>query len=309
VLPFAPGTRVLLTGATGFIGSRIAESLRAMPGVECIGLSRRAPSDAPGMNVEAPLAGLTSDIWAKHRVDRIDVVLHVGGYIPKDASTSEAASDVLSANIAGTHALLESLPSPPRSVVYASTVDVYAPSEGTISESTPLGPTTLYAASKLYCEQLVRSHAKANAYSFAVLRYGHIFGPGEAGYEKAIPTFIRGLLAGNAPSLMGDGSALRDFLYVGDAVEATLRAADCSDRIDGPINVVRGASVSILEIVRILSDLVANGGEIEFRESRSPPRSLSFDNAKMVENLGRWPLTSLRDGLALELEYFRRLLR
>src|SRR6202035_2606128 len=128
--------------------------------------------------------------------------------------------------------------------------------EGAISEATALGPTTLYAASKLYCEQLVRSHAKANAYSCAVLRYGHIYGPGEAAYEKAIPAFIRGLLAGNTPSLLGDGSALRDFLYVGDAVEATLRAADCSDRIVGPINVVRGASVSILEIVRVLSELV-----------------------------------------------------
>ena len=103
-----------------------------------------------------------------------------------------------------------------------------------------LAPQSLYAASKLFCEHLAGIVTKTGGTSYAISRYGHIFGAGEAAYRKLIPEAIRRLLAGVSPLLYGDGSAERDFLYVDDVVEATLRAAVAPVSELGPVNFVRG---------------------------------------------------------------------
>lgn len=304
------GKTFLVTGATGFLGSHLADRLRQIPDSRLILLSR-GPGPARRSDretwVTASLPELDTATWHDAGLEVVDVVFHLGAFTPKSPSEADDRARVYDDNLIGTRALIESLPAPPGVFLLASTLDVYAPpGEGVVlSEDSPLGPTSLYGASKLFCERLVAGWARGAGCRHAVLRYGHVYGPGEASYRKLIPETIRQLLRGEPPVLYGDGSALRDYLYVGDAVEATLRAAATDLSGVGPVNIVRGESRSIRDVVTILAGITHFGGEVEYREGSPAGLSLRFDAGRMRASLGDWPFVPLERGLELEVDCMR----
>jgi nucleoside-diphosphate-sugar epimerase len=227
--------------------------------------------------------------------------------MPSDANLIAPAVDD---NISGTRMLLQSLPKTTAKLIFSGTIDVYAPlvdHDATLTERARTEPDTLYGASKLFCESLISTWAKQRNCEYAILRYGHIYGPGEDQYRKLIPVVIRNLLSRQAPVLHGDGSALRDYLYVGDAIEATIRAALIKGNID-PLNIVRGKSVTLKDIVQLLIRLIGSYDEINYFPDKPNGTSYKFDNSRMEKIIGDWPKTHLTEGLAAEIAAFRRLL-
>ena len=302
------GKTILVTGASGFIGTHLVARLRHVRGVKLLLLSRQTGRSAH-QNVtwlKGELSHVTPEFWKAKGVDHIDYTFHLGGFIPKAAVESNRIDQAVDDNILGTRALLQSLPSDSVKLVFSSTVDVYAqPQVGeTITEHSVTNPSSLYGASKLFCETLISSWAREQERSYAILRYGHIFGPGEEAYQKMIPETIRRLRAGKPPVVHGDGSALRDFLYVADAVEATIRAA-LVEGVVKPINIVRGDSVGVEEVVRTLIRLSSAKSNIKFLIDKPAGLSLRFDNTKMKEALGTWLLTSLEAGLEAEMKAWK----
>jgi nucleoside-diphosphate-sugar epimerase len=242
-------------------------------------------------------------------VDEVDVVFHLGAFTPKTSRAGDKVDEVYESNLLGTRALLEALPNVPKKVILASTLDVYAPlPDGQVlTESSRLSPSTLYGASKLFCEHLVEAFARQHKCGYAILRYGHIYGPGEEAYSKLIPVSIQRLLRKESPVVYGDGSALRDFLFVEDAVEATIRAAAVGvERIE-PVNIVSGNSMPILEIVKTLAALCGYTGEIAYLLDKPADRSLRFSRERMDRLFGSWDMVSLEEGLRQEIAYFRKL--
>ena len=300
---------ILVTGAGGFIGSHLAERLATVKGVRLLLLSRRSRSSRlPRATwLRGSLNDLTREYWKKSGISHIDVVFHLGAHAPKVAGEINHVERVFIDNLQGTRTLLEGLPTGVNSIVFSSTVDIYAPiTFGMfLTEDSPLGPVGLYGASKLFCEKLVSVWAERNSSRYAILRYGHIFGPGEESYGKVIPLMIRRLLAGEAPNVHGAGLAERDLLYVKDAVEASVRAA-CSRESIEPVNIVRGASTSIGEIAELLIEKTGAQVQINFLTDKPDGHSFRFDNAMMRRTLGEWPLVSLSDGLEEEISAFRR---
>ena len=304
------GKTVLVTGATGFIGAHLLSRLRTIPGARVFCLSRKPPHERQFGEVwiQGSLETLSPQTWESANIDRFDTVFHLGAFIPKSHATANRIDDVFRDNLCATRALLESFVTPPDKVVFASTMDIYALPAGTekMTEASPIAPATLYGASKFFCEKLVTSWAGEHKSRAAILRYGHIFGPGEDAYQKLIPQTIRQLLRGESPVLYGDGSAARDFLYVADAVEATLRAAIAETDFP-PVNVARGESEPIRATVERLMRITEFKGDIRFLADKPSGYSLQFDNTHLTGALGAWPLVSLNEGLAQEVEYFRRL--
>lgn len=300
---------VLVTGASGFIGAHLVDRLSKISGVRLLLLSRQAKQSTQQDVVwlKAELGKLPPDYWRSQGISHIDYVFHLGAFIPKISAEANRIKQAIEDNILGTRALLESLPGKIEKIVFSSTVDVYAPPKNgeVLTESSPVAPSTLYGSSKLFCEHLVSAWAKEKGCGYAILRYGHIYGPGEDQYGKLIPVVIRNLLANQAPVIYGDGSALRDYLYVGDAVEATIRAALAEGNV-GPLNVVRGKSVTLKEIVQLLIRLTGSDKEIELLLDKPNGISLRFDNSAMIQVLENWSMTSLEDGLAAEVAAFRR---
>nr|WP_172624089.1 NAD(P)-dependent oxidoreductase [Rhodanobacter glycinis] len=303
------GKIVLVTGATGFIGRHLVDRLRMIPGISLILLSRSSKSDfAPEAAwVTSALDRLTRNTWLDHGIDRIDVIFHFGAYTPKKSSEGNEVDEVYHDNLIGTRALLESLPCTPERFVFSSTLDVYSTSEASqiLTEESRLSPASLYGASKVFCEHLVRVYAEKLGYAYAILRFGHIYGPGEGAYVKLIPQVIRSMLKHESPVIYGDGSAQRDFMFVDDAVEAAMRAATAISRQVGPLNVVSGQSRSIREFVEVLSRVSGFSGKIEYQAEKPNGVSLMLSAKKMFDVLGQWELCALEDGLRQEVNYFR----
>jgi nucleoside-diphosphate-sugar epimerase len=207
--------------------------------------------------ITVALDQLTSKIWQREGVGRFDIVFHLGAFTPKRSGNEESVAEIYESNLLGTRALLESMRDAPKKIIFASTLDVYAPQQNgyVLTERSPLLPATIYGASKLFCEHLVRAFAQRRGFGCAILRYGHIYGPGEEAYFKLIPATIQTLLRNEGPIVYGDGSSLRDFLYVEDAVEATLRAGTSEVDTSEAVNIVSGNSTSIREVVETLSML------------------------------------------------------
>lgn len=301
---------VLVTGASGFIGKHLVERLSKVNGIRLLLLSRKLQtSNLPNVQwLHGSLSDLTKAYWKQQDVSCIQIVFHIGAFIPKVSTNSNNIEQNFSSNITGTYDLLEGLPGGVEHIVFSSTVDVYAPikDDEVLSEASRIEPSGFYGASKLFCESLVSVWASQNNCKSAILRYGHIFGPGEGAYSKLIPLAIQQLLVGNPPNVYGSGRAERDFLYVSDAVEATIRSAIIDDNIE-PVNIVRGESYPIKKIVELLVEKSGIELEINYLSDKPDGYSLFFDSSKMCSELGNWPLVSLEDGLAEEVSDFRRL--
>ena len=302
------GKTVLVTGATGFIGSHLLKRLQKVSNVKLIALSRNSivNEDENIKWVCSSLDLLTTDFWEKAGVDNIDIVFHLGAFTPKLGADSNLVDKIYRDNLKGTRSLLDSLPVVPVRIVFASTLDVYSLTGNiSINEDSPLGAESLYGASKLFCEKLVKVYANMYETNYSILRYGHIFGPGEEAYRKLIPEMIRKLINNEAPVLFGKGSAERDFLYVEDAVEATLRAAISNIREVGPVNIVRGESITISEIANMLIGITGFSEKSIYLKDKPNGYSLRFDNRLMHELLGQWSFVPLYEGLIREVGHFR----
>jgi UDP-glucose 4-epimerase len=305
---------VLITGATGFIGSHLLRT------VEASGLRGRhrfvllSSRDLDGWDVirdcrDGEVYRFLATDFKAAGISTIDAVIHLGAYTPKKRADADLIDGAV-ANIANTRYLLANLPNRPVRFVFASSLDVYAPSTQPISEETPCIPSSLYGLSKLFCEKMLRcwaDEAAAGSVSLQVLRIGHIYGAGEDAYEKIIPVTLRKLIAGERPVLFSDGRELRSFLHVSDCCRFILSALERSDE-PGPINLASDKAMPLREIVALLCDIHRNvTGQLitpDTQGSPLPTLDFMFDTQKMQSLLGEDSI-ALADGLLEEYLYFR----
>ena len=299
------GKVIVCTGGTGFIGKHLLASL-ANSGARVVSLSRRSvKTNLPIEELVADFSTLSQNFWIDNNIQEIDALIHLAGFTPKDITEGYDIEKIYLGNIVALHTLLENIPTVDR-IVFSSTLDVYGgfPDGIKINEETPVSPQNMYAVSKLYGERLVSTWAKEKGASYALLRYGHIYGPGESAYRKFIPLAISNALNDKPITVYGSGKAKRDFLYVKDAVEATLRAL-ISDKDIDKVNVVSGISVTISEVAEMITNISQNGNSVVYDHDKPDGQSFSFDNRRMHEYLGEWKTVCLEKGLKNEIEYMK----
>ena len=288
----------LVTGA-GFLASHLTRQLIAR-GVEVTNLVRSMPTTAPteANPIVCPLEELTPSVFAGFH---FDVVAHLAAFTPKRHEDANDAVRIIAANVVGTEKLVNSLPSAPRTILFTSTIDVYARPHSVLRESHPVGPSDVYGSSKLMGERLILAAAPSLGSRASCLRIGHLYGAGESKYRKLVPVTIDRVLDGVPPTIYGDGEAKVDLLHVSDAVEAICRAGDPYIEPPPILNVMGAPTIAIRDVVRAIVDAAQCELETEYEPTNSPMPSSEVDDRFMVEVLGTWSKMELDKGIAEEV--------
>lgn len=251
---------VLVTGGAGFIGSHLVDALLACgarPRVLDNFATGRRENLAHCANRIELIEGDIRDLQTcRQAMAGIEYVFHEAalGSVPR---SMEDPATTLAVNVTGTaNVFTAAWEVGVRRVVYASSSSVYGDSveqpkkEG--KEGRPLSP---YALSKHMCEELALAYQRLFGLEVVGLRYFNVYGPRQdplGPYAAVIPRFFASCEAGEAPTIYGDGAQTRDFTFVGDVVEANLRAATAPGCTGRSYNVGAGGSTSVVELARTI---------------------------------------------------------
>jgi nucleoside-diphosphate-sugar epimerase len=288
---------LLLTGITGFIGGNLLNLIekKCKDTYEIVLLS-----SIDNRNYKTILHKnytFTKDDFFKKSIRQIDIVIHIGAFIPKG---SLEANDIEKSimNIINTKYLIDNLPNIPSQLIFLSTIDVYGKVEGIISEDILPNPLTLYGWSKLYCEKIIENWATEKSVTIQILRIGHIYGKGEEAYKKVIPVTIQKLKEGKSPQIFGSGSEKRSFLHVDDVCTLILKSIELK-KYEGIINLCSSDSYAIKDIIEMLILISTKKLKIEYIKTENKGINFEFDTSKMNNFLG-FETVNIKDGLTDE---------
>jgi len=292
--------KILLTGASGFIGSKLLKSLIKKYGVESIVvLSSKNIKHVECYTYKSPQ---DFNINEKH-FKKITHIIHAGAFTPKEASQLNNIECSCS-NIDFTKNLLSYKPESLQRIINLSTIDVYAASLDKLSERSQINPASLYGMSKLYCERMIKYFSENNEVDYINLRIGHVYGPGEEDYKKVIPMTIKKILENKPIEIWGDGSELRCFIFIDDVVNSVINSLSIPTN-DKNINVASSNAISILELINILISFNNKPHEIQKIKSNHEPRDIIFDNTRLLKSILKKE-NDLRQGLKIEYMYMKK---
>jgi nucleoside-diphosphate-sugar epimerase len=252
---------VLVTGAAGFIGSALARRLVA-DGHRVVALddlSEGRLDRLGGVTDDIVIADVRDVLAVRGAAEGCDVVFHLAAKRAVERSFEEPAL-VADVNVNGTETVLRAAAGAGAVVVFASSSSVYgAAPRIRLREDREPAPRSPYARTKLDGERRCRAWTARGVRAIS-LRYFNVYGPGQDAdgrYAVVIPRFVDACLAGRRPTLHGHGSQARDYTYVDDVVEATVRAASAPDGAWGRVvNVGAGARpTSVLELLERIGAL------------------------------------------------------
>ncbi|SDG53205.1 NAD-dependent epimerase/dehydratase family protein [Phytopseudomonas seleniipraecipitans] len=291
--------KVLLTGASGFIGSHISNALIEMYGKSAV--LALASKKINNMNCLIYKAFNNFGLEEKCFND-ITHVIHAGAFTPKDASQANDLDRSFD-NICYTNKLLSYEFASLKRFVNLSSLDVYASAEQKLSEKSKIEPVSLYGSSKLYCEKMIKAFSEQRNITYMNLRIGHVYGPGEEKYKKVLPAAIRNILENKPLELWGDGSELRSFIFIEDVVESVLNSLESSEK-NLDINVASGVAVSIRDLLNKIIEVSGQQVKINKKESSHEKRDLLFDNGLLLGTLLKKEI-DLMEGLKIEYNYMK----
>lgn len=316
------GKTALITGGMGFIGSNLAIRLANL-GAKVTVLDSMIPDYGGNEFNLAPVKDRVRvnycDIRDESAVDYLvrgqDYVFHLAGQVCHLMSLSNPFPDI-QINITGTAVLMEALRkhNPNAICVYTGTRGQYGPSVSLpVNEEAPTNPKGIYEISNLTAEKIIKVYNDVHGIRSVLLRLSNIYGPRSQMKHSRFGVcnwFIRLAMDNDTIQVYGDGSILRDFCYVDDTVEAIIKSAITPAAYGEIFNVGSDIPVSFLDLVKTIID-VAKEGKWEYAEfsperKAQEPGDFYSDIHKMDKIVGWRPTTSLEEGLAKTLDYYRK---
>nr|WP_320132882.1 NAD-dependent epimerase/dehydratase family protein [uncultured Holophaga sp.] len=312
--------RVLVTGATGLVGSWLVKRLlKEGAQVACLVRDLDPQTElirSGDVQRCSVVSGCLEDYSAVERAiceQEVDTVFHLGAQaIVGTALRSPLAT--FEANIRGSYHLLEACRVQAglvKRVVVASSDKAYGDSPVLpYTEDMPAKGSHPYDVSKSCTDLLAHTYATTYGLPVAVARCGNIFGGGDLNWSRIVPGTLRSAFAGQAPVLRSDGTFTRDYLYVEDVVDAYLALAEAADRegVKGEaFNFSPERALSVLEITRMvleaagrpdLEPVIANTAKAEIKDQY-------LDSSKARERLGWSCQRSLKEGLEATTAWYR----
>jgi UDP-glucose 4-epimerase len=305
--------KALVTGGAGFIGSNLVRALleRGDDVRVLDNFSTGNRANLEGLDVEIVEGELRSYERVHNAVRGTETVYHLGalGSVPRSVQDPLTSSAV---NVEGTlNVLLAARDEGVRRVVFSSSSSVYGAQAGLpVNESLPADPISPYGVAKLAAERYCVSFSRVyESFETVVLRYFNVFGPRQSPfsqYAAMVPLFITAIMSGDPVTVYGDGEQSRDFTYVANVIDATVRAAHAEDASGRIFNVAAGSPASVNDVADAIGRIVDMPVEKSFAPPRPGDIRDSWADVSAAERvLGYVPSAGLEDGLRRTIDHLR----
>ncbi len=310
--------KVLVTGGAGFIASHIATALvergdqvRVLDNL-CSGYKQNLAHVAD--DIEFVEGDVADEEVVGRAMQGIELVFHQAALASVQLSIEQPLATHRSCVTGTLNVLHQAAKVGVSRVVYAASSSAYGDRPFVAKRETDLHQAlSPYAAAKLagelYCEAFYHSFGLETV----GLRYFNVFGPRQdpaSPYSAVIPIFVNAILSGQAPTIFGDGQQSRDFIYVGNVVQGNLLAAEAKDAPGKIFNMGEGRQTSLLDLLRILSELLGKPVKPDFQPARAGDvRQSMADISQARQLLGFEPQTQLEQGLRQTIDYYQHIVQ
>jgi len=303
--------RILVTGAAGFIGSHLVETLLE-DGHQVVGIDNLSVGRLQNLEISSENSSfqfLSVDIRSKQEISEIagnfECVLHLAA-LADIVPSIENPETYFDTNVAGTMNIMQfSRERKVNKVIYIASSSCYGiPDEFPTAETAQIRPMYPYALTKYLGECVALHWDQVYKIPTTTLRFFNIYGPRartSGTYGAVFGVFLAQKLAGLPFTIVGDGTQTRDFTFVTDAVNAIITAMLSS--VSGTYNVGSGNTYSINELVELLE-----GNKVHIPKRPGEPDCTFADIRKIKNELGWSPKVSLKEGVSImlrEIEYWR----
>ena len=309
--------KYLVTGAAGFIGRSIAAALLArgesVRGVDSFITGKR--ENLAGLEAMEFVEGdLADPAVCGAACKGVEIVFHEAALASVPRSVADPAATNVNCVDATLNVLVAARAAGVRRVVYAGSSSAYGdtPTLPKHEEMTP-NPISPYAVAKLAGEHYMRSFWRVYGLETVVLRYFNVFGPHQdptSHYSGVLAVFCRKMLAGEQPTIYGDGEQSRDFTYIDNVVHANLLAAAApAEKVAGQvINSATGARITLNDTFRILCTLTGYRGVPTYAPPRAGDIRDSLADIRLAgELMGYKPQVGFEEGLRRTVAWYRQM--
>ncbi|MCO8125457.1 SDR family oxidoreductase [Stieleria sp. TO1_6] len=272
------GATCLVTGGAGFIGSHLIDALLAQNASVRVldnfstGFQHNLDHVRENPSVEIVQGDASDPAVVDQAVAGCDTIFHLAAMASVPRSMREPALCHAWCATSTINLLAAAEAAGVRRMVLSSTSAVYGDSPFVSKrESDPPAPMSPYAASKLSAEAYLQSFSRTAEIETVILRYFNVFGPRQdpqSEYSAVIPRFVSMILSGQRPTIYGDGSQSRDFVFVRDVAKANLLAASVADVNGGIFNIGQGQRTTLLDLLTMLREILGQ----DIQPIHDPPR-------------------------------------
>ncbi len=306
----------LITGIAGFIGSSLARAVLQqgdkVRGIDNFSTGKRENLADISPHIDLREADLLDAAAVQDACSGVDYVLHEAAIpsVPKSILDPIGGNR---ANVDGTvNLLVAARDAKAKRVVYAASSSAYGDAPTLPKhEDMPPHPISPYAVAKLASEYYMSSFYQCYGLETVSLRYFNVFGPRQdptSPYSGVLAKFITQMLAGQTPTIFGDGSQSRDFTYIDNVVRANLLACKApGNEVAGRVfNVATGKRVDLNETFQVLKKLTGYRGGVNYSEARGGDVKHSLADFSQAEaHLGYQPLVDFEEGLRRTVEWYK----
>ncbi len=307
--------RILVTGGAGFLGSHLTDLL-ITEGHEVIVMDNLITGNPDNIR---HLIGNGGFQFVQHDVTEfiyvagdLDAVIHFASPA-SPIDYLELPIQTLKVGALGTHKALGVAKAKGSRFLLASSSEVYGdplihPQEESYwGNVNPIGPRGVYDEAKRYGEALAMAYHRSHGVDTKIARIFNTYGPRMRAYDgRVVPAFINQALKGEPLTIFGDGKQTRSFCYVSDLVQGIYKLLLSEE--NNPVNIGNPAEMTIAEFAREILDITGSASTIEYRDlPEDDPKVRQPDIRRAREILDWEPEVSLREGLTVTIDYFRKL--
>ena len=306
----------LVTGVAGFIGSSIAEALLArgehVRGIDNFSTGKRENIAILGDQLDFIEGDITDAAAISRACQGVDYVFHEAAIpsVPRSVSDPQESNH---ANVNGTlQVLLAARDAKVKRLVYASSSSLYGDTP-TLPKHEGMAPDPIspYAVAKLTGEYYLKSFYRVYGLETVSLRYFNVFGPRQdptSMYSGVLAKFCRTMLAGEQPTIFGDGEQSRDFTFIQNVVEANLAACHApAEQVAGrAFNAATGTRITLNETYKILQGLTGYSGPMAYGPERAGDIKHSLADISLAgKHFGYQPSVPFEEGLKRTVAWYR----